>query len=160
MIDHDNEARLAAMAEKGQSPLLVAVDGRLKAIAAIGDRVRPEASQVLARLAKAGWEIHVLSGDHPRIVQQLASKLSLDLTHCMGGVSPEGKLERVREFQRGGGWVIMVGDGVNDAAALAPLMSALLCVVELKPACKRPMSTWPTDRWKALRRSCVPRGGH
>ncbi len=119
VIDHDNEARLAAMAEKGQSPLLVAVDGRLKAIAAIGDRVRPEASQVLARLAKAGWEIHVLSGDHPRIVQQLASKLSLDLTHCMGGVSPEGKLERVREFQRGGRLVIMVGDGVNDAAALA-----------------------------------------
>lgn len=118
-IDEATDAKLNSIAAVGQSPLLVSLDGRIVGIAAIGDSPRPEAQAVLERLAAKGWQLHILSGDHPRIVAQLAQRLRLRSEDCHGGVSPEDKLKFVRECLQAGGPVVMVGDGVNDAAALA-----------------------------------------
>ncbi len=119
VIDDATSQRLNAIVAAGQSPLLVSVDGRVAGIAAIGDVLRPEARQVIQRLANHGWRIHVLSGDHPRIVAQIAAELGLSAADCHGAVSPEGKFEFVQQCKQSAGPVIMVGDGVNDAAALA-----------------------------------------
>lgn len=113
------DAKLNSIVAGGQSPLLVSIDGRVAGVAALGDSLRPEAQQVLERLALRGWKLHILSGDHPRIVAQLAERLRLPGENCHGGVSPEGKLEFVQACLNAGGPVVMVGDGVNDAAALA-----------------------------------------
>lgn len=115
-------ASLVADAERcaaeGLTPLLVAVDGSAVAVAALGDAPREDAAAAVARIARRGWEIGVLSGDHPAAVESAARKIGLDPAACRGGVTPEGKLERVTE-ERERRAVVMVGDGVNDAAALA-----------------------------------------
>ena len=61
----------------------------------------------------------MLSGDHPKIVSQIGEQLGLDTSHCHGGLSPEEKLEMIRDSRSPNGKVAMVGDGANDAAALA-----------------------------------------
>lgn len=118
-IDVTIDAKLNTIAAAGQSPLLVSIDGRIAGLAAIGDSLRPEARQTIDRLSLCGWKIHILSGDHPRIVAQVAAELGLPSENCQGGVSPEGKLSFIQQCKQTGGPVVMVGDGVNDAAALA-----------------------------------------
>jgi Cu2+-exporting ATPase len=105
-------------AAEALTPLLVAVDGEVVAVAALGDTPRPDAAAVLERIARRGWEIGVLSGDHPAAVASVARRIGLDPGACRGGVTPEEKAERVAAG-RDGPPVVMVGDGVNDAAALA-----------------------------------------
>ncbi|MFO1062347.1 MAG: heavy metal translocating P-type ATPase [Pirellulales bacterium] len=118
-VDHDTEARIDAILADGLSPLLVAADGVIIACAAMGDALRAEAVEVVSHLKARGWKIQLLSGDHPRIVEQAGKALGLQSDEIFGGVSPEGKLERIHVLKRQGLPVLMVGDGVNDAAALA-----------------------------------------
>jgi Cu2+-exporting ATPase len=102
----------------GLSPVAVAVDGRVAAVAGFGDELRPDAAATLARIRRSGWKVGILSGDHPEVVAAVAERLALAESDCRGGVLPEQKLEVVRE-EEGRRTVAMVGDGVNDAAALA-----------------------------------------
>lgn len=108
---------LSAVAE-GHSPVFVALDGTCVAVAALGDPVRPDACDAIKRLQGRGWRVTLLSGDHPDVVRSVARTVQLDPQDCRGGVSPEGKLAAVREMSARH-TVVMVGDGVNDAAALA-----------------------------------------
>ena len=123
----------------GQSPLWVAVDGHVVAIGAIGDTIRAEARSVIARLKKQGWSVRMLSGDHPRIVEKVGNEIGLSSEERFGGVSPEEKLRWIQDWKQEASSldslpsdissgkpndrkktpVLMVGDGVNDAAALA-----------------------------------------
>ncbi len=119
ILDPSIDERLNAIIAAGQSPLLLAIDGRVAGLAALGDALRSEAREVIDRLRVRGWRIQILSGDHPRIVAQVADRLGVPLEDCHGGVSPEGKLGFVQDCLQRGGPVVMVGDGVNDAAALA-----------------------------------------
>lgn len=112
------DAAFDAIAREGMSPVGVAVEGRLVAVAALGDRLRDDAASSIEALRARGWEIRVLSGDEPATVAALARKLGLPADAARGGVSPEAKVEAVRELKRRGP-VLMAGDGVNDAAALA-----------------------------------------
>jgi len=100
------------------TPVLVAVDGAVHGAAAFGHVLRPDAAEAVARLQRDGWRVGILSGDHPHLVRRVGEKLGLDPALVHGGVTPEAKLARVRAAQ-GQGAVVMVGDGVNDAAALA-----------------------------------------
>lgn len=106
-----------------RSPVFIARDGGLVAAAALGDRVRPDAGEMIGRARRAGWDVRVLSGDRPEVVRAVAGALGIGPEHAVGGMTPEAKLERVRrllaEKAAGDGPVVMVGDGVNDAAALA-----------------------------------------
>jgi cation-transporting P-type ATPase C len=107
--------RLQARAE---TPLLLAVDGKLVGLISLRDEVRPEARDVLAALRRDGVRrIVMLTGDHPETAAAVATELGIDDWHAE--VLPDDKLEVVRALQRDGHTVAMVGDGVNDAPALA-----------------------------------------
>lgn len=110
-------ARDAALAQ-GQTTVLVAVDGQVVAVASFGDPLRDDAAEAVATLRRLGWRVGVLSGDDPRVVRHVAARLAIDPRDAHGDVTPEQKLAAVEAARRGGP-VIMVGDGVNDAAALA-----------------------------------------
>ena len=100
----------------GQTPVYVAEDGVLLGILVIADPVRPEAADVIRELAARGMETVLLSGDDPATVEATAKKLGI--ARFVGGVLPDRKFAEVRALQKDGA-VAMVGDGVNDAAALA-----------------------------------------
>ena len=116
--EHAPDVRIEALAEEGLTPVWVAVDGVVVARAGFGDPLRADARASIDRLRALGWRVALLSGDHPAVVRRTALRLGLDLADAMGGASPEDKLRRV-EDARGHGTVLMVGDGVNDAAAIA-----------------------------------------
>lgn len=115
------EATVDEMAGEGLSPLVICCDGRAAGVLGLGDAVRDDARRSVAALRASGWEVRIVSGDDARIVAWVAEEVGVDPASSMGGVSPEGKLEEVRR-QRAlvpGASVVMVGDGVNDAAALS-----------------------------------------
>ncbi len=117
------------------SPVFVAVDGTVRGVAAIGDRVRADAQETLTSLRARGVRVRILSGDHPGLVSRVARELGVPEDAAHGGLTPEQKLDLVSALvgERGGPQqgpskggrplrrpsVVMVGDGVNDAAALA-----------------------------------------
>lgn len=112
----------AAMVTDGLSPVFVSIDGAVAGVAGIGDAVRPDAAATLATLRRRGIHVRILSGDHPAIVSELGIRLGLSPEDALGGLSPEAKRDIVSSLvSRIGrtGTVVMVGDGVNDAAALA-----------------------------------------
>ncbi|MGO8850781.1 manganese-exporting P-type ATPase CtpC, partial [Mycobacterium sp.] len=103
---------------QAETPLLLAVDGTLVGLISLRDEVRPEAVEVLKRLRDNGIRrIVMLTGDHPEIARVVADELGID--EWRAEVMPEDKLEVVRELQSNGFVVGMVGDGINDAPALA-----------------------------------------
>ncbi len=116
--EHAPDVRIEAFAEEGLTPVWVAVDGVVVARAGFGDPLRADARASIDRLRKLGWRVALLSGDHPAVVRSTAQLLGLDLADAVGGASPEEKLRRVEEA-RTHGTIVMVGDGVNDAAAIA-----------------------------------------
>ena len=83
-----------------------------------GDAVRPDTQQAIDQLKRTGWDIGMVSGDHPQVVKRVAEGLGLAPDDTHGNIMPEQKVEMVQRY-RGRGPVVMVGDGVNDAAALA-----------------------------------------
>jgi manganese/zinc-transporting P-type ATPase C len=103
---------------QAETPLLLAVDGKLVGLISLRDEVRPEAAEVLKKLRANGIRrIVMLTGDHPEIAEVVAGELGID--EWRAEVMPEDKLEVVRELQGDGFVVGMVGDGINDAPALA-----------------------------------------
>ncbi|ORW19543.1 copper-transporting ATPase [Mycobacterium palustre] len=103
---------------QAETPLLLAVDGTLVGLISLRDEVRPEAAEVLKKLRANGIRrIVMLTGDHPDIAEVVAGELGID--EWRAEVMPEDKLELVRELQSDGFVVGMVGDGINDAPALA-----------------------------------------
>jgi Cu2+-exporting ATPase len=100
------------------TPVLIAVGGRIVAAAGFGDPIRADARPAIDALRARGWQVGILSGDHPRVVATVGAALGVPGEWCVGGAVPEEKL-RVVEGGRRGGTVVMVGDGVNDAAAMA-----------------------------------------
>ncbi len=99
--------------------VLVAVDGAVQAGMAFGDAIRDDAADAVARLRRDGWEVTVLSGDDPALTAAAAARVGIDPAQSRGAQTPEDKLGRINAMTRDGGHVVMVGDGVNDAAALA-----------------------------------------
>lgn len=95
----------------------LSLDGRALAVFDIAETLRPGAREALQALRRGGAEVAVLSGDNPRTVAAWAARLGLE--RAEGGLSPEDKLARVRQWRAQGRVVAMVGDGVNDAPVLA-----------------------------------------
>lgn len=100
------------------TPVLIAVDGEVVARAGFGDPLRSTAPQMVRELQRHGWQVRLLSGDAPHVVQAVASALGIPEEQAEGGASPERKREAIAAA-RAEGTVVMVGDGVNDAAAIA-----------------------------------------
>jgi Cu2+-exporting ATPase len=112
------EREVNAVLRRDNTPVLIALDGRCAGVAGLGDALRPDASKAVRTLQRAGWQVEILSGDHPTVVMAVGNQLGLATLDCCGGLSPEQKLETVQDAAQQGP-VVMVGDGVNDAAALS-----------------------------------------
>lgn len=109
---------LAELADAGRTPMLVAVDGELAGIVAVADQIRTDAAEMVARLHAAGVKkVVMLTGDNERVAAAVANQVGIDEVHA--GLLPEDKLDAVAALQAEGHTVAMVGDGVNDAPALA-----------------------------------------
>ena len=107
-------ARLAADAK---TPLYAAIDGRLAALIAVADPVRPSARMAVERLRARGLRVAMITGDNARTADAVARQLSID--EVAAEVLPDGKAAAVARLKRGGGGLAFVGDGINDAPALA-----------------------------------------
>lgn len=109
--------RVQAEEAKGASVSLMAVDGTVHAMWAVADELRPEAKDVVQRLQSQGIEVWMITGDNRRTAEYIANKAGI--THVMAEVLPQDKAAKVAELQSKGMSVGMVGDGINDAPALA-----------------------------------------
>ncbi len=108
---------LAGSDEAAASVVIVAVDGRAAAAIKLADTLRPESQEAVDELHRMGVKVAVVSGDSKAVVERVAGQLGLD--QWIGEVLPEEKARVVAQFQAQGLRVAMVGDGVNDAPALA-----------------------------------------
>ncbi|NUQ61256.1 MAG: heavy metal translocating P-type ATPase [Pirellulales bacterium] len=117
-VDEALSAAQQHAVSSGWTPVLAAVDGRCVAVVALGDPIRGDAGQAIGQLRNLGWRLRILSGDHPQAVAAIAGALEIDAADAFGGVPPEEKVLHVRQA-RAQGPVVMIGDGVNDAAALS-----------------------------------------
>ncbi|MBI1369942.1 MAG: heavy metal translocating P-type ATPase [Planctomycetes bacterium] len=117
-IDEVRGAWINDCLDRGLSPVCVAIGDRIEAVIGFGDELREDARAAIRALRRMGWRIGIASGDHARVVQRIAHELEIDPAMAIGRMSPEDKLTMV-ERERERGPVVMIGDGVNDAAALA-----------------------------------------
>ncbi|WP_444958714.1 heavy metal translocating P-type ATPase [Microbulbifer sp. ZKSA002] len=109
--------RAAKLAEAGRTVMYAAVDGKLRGIIAVADPIRADAQAAIERLSKLGLRIEMLTGDNHGSAEAVARQLGIDRVHAE--LLPEDKEGIVAELQKKGERVGMVGDGINDAPALA-----------------------------------------
>jgi Cu2+-exporting ATPase len=108
----------AALDEQGYSCLYIAVDGTVAGLVPFADQIRPESRLVIERLHAIGIRNSVmLTGDNATVARAVGRRLGL--TCCFSDMLPADKAEAIRELQRGGNVVAMVGDGINDSPALS-----------------------------------------
>lgn len=110
-------ATAARLGSEGKSPLYVAVDGQLAAIIAVADPIKPSTPGAIAALHALGLKVIMITGDNARTAQAIAARLGID--EVVAEVLPEGKVTTLQQLQATHGHVAFVGDGINDAPALA-----------------------------------------
>jgi Cu+-exporting ATPase len=106
-----------SLADDGKTAVLVAVDGHPAGVLAVADTIKPDAPAAIAALQALGLEVHMLTGDNPRTAATIARLAGI--THVLAEVLPEHKASEIQRLQAEGHHVGMVGDGINDAPALA-----------------------------------------
>jgi Cu+-exporting ATPase len=111
------EARAGELASRGRTTVFAAVDGALAAILGVADPIRPTSRDAVARLRRMGLEVVMLTGDARGTAEAVAREAGVE--RVVAGVLPEGKLAEIERLQGEGKVVAMVGDGINDAPALA-----------------------------------------
>ncbi|WP_312480507.1 heavy metal translocating P-type ATPase [Stutzerimonas nitrititolerans] len=102
---------------EGKSPLYAAIEGRLAAIVAVADPIKPSTPAAIAALHQLGLKVAMITGDNAHTAQAIARQLGID--EVVAEVLPEGKVEAVRRLKAAHGQIAFVGDGINDAPALA-----------------------------------------
>lgn len=111
------EAALQQQAQQGATPVLLAAAGKLVALFAIRDELRSDSVDALRRLHNQGYKLVMLTGDNPLTAEAIAKQAGIDTV--IAGVRPEGKSDAIKALQAAGEQVAMIGDGINDAPALA-----------------------------------------
>jgi Cu+-exporting ATPase len=111
----------AATVWEGQARtvLRVAAGGVALGAVALADTLKPHAREVVDRLEREGTRVHLVTGDHPETARAIGAELGLTADRVAAGVLPEGKAQMIERLRDRGGRVAMVGDGLNDAPALA-----------------------------------------
>ncbi|MEX8700420.1 HAD-IC family P-type ATPase, partial [Salmonella enterica] len=113
----DMTAEITAQASQGSTPVLLAIDGKAAALLAVRDPLRSDSIAALERLHNAGYRLVMLTGDNPTTANAIAKEAGID--EVIAGVLPDGKADAIKRLQSQGRQVAMVGDGINDAPALA-----------------------------------------
>ncbi|HOV99707.1 MAG TPA: heavy metal translocating P-type ATPase [Bacteroidota bacterium] len=108
---------ISAFSEQGKTSILVMIDSKLKGIIAVADSIQPTAKEAVSKLKEMGIEIVMMTGDHAKVAQSIARQVGIE--RIFAQVLPEEKAAKVKELQAEGKIVAMVGDGINDAPALA-----------------------------------------
>ncbi|AUI53199.1 heavy metal translocating P-type ATPase [Arthrobacter crystallopoietes] len=114
-----DRAMLLEQQESGATAIWVAVDGGLAGIVSLKDTIKDSSAAAIARLKELGLRPILLTGDNGAVAAQVAAAVGIAADDVFADVLPEGKVEAVQKLQEAGKTVAMVGDGVNDAAALA-----------------------------------------
>lgn len=107
------------MAIEGETPIFVAFGEQVIGLLGLTDPVRPQAAELVSSAQQLGWKVGMLSGDLPEIANRVGSRVGIVPSFCHGGISPEEKLAAIKESRASHPTVVMIGDGANDAAALA-----------------------------------------
>ena len=110
-------AEAERLSSEGKTPVYVAVDGGLAGLLAVADPIKATSREAIARLKGMGLQVVLLTGDNRRTAEAVAREAGVD--RVVAGVLPDGKVEEIRRLQKEGAVVAMVGDGINDAPALA-----------------------------------------
>ena len=114
----DLSRRKEQLAQAGKTPILVAINGQVEGIIGIADTIRPESKDAIQQLLQAGLNVVMLTGDHQQVAEAVASDLGI--AQILAEIPPDQKAAEIQKLQnQGKKRVAMVGDGINDAPALA-----------------------------------------
>ncbi|MCP3763401.1 heavy metal translocating P-type ATPase [Domibacillus sp. A3M-37] len=111
------ENQMNEFEKEGKTAMLVAIDGQYAGIVAVADTVKDTSKEAVRRLKDMGLHVSMMTGDNEQTAQAIARQVGID--HVIAEVLPEGKADEVKKLQEQGKHVAMVGDGINDAPALA-----------------------------------------
>ncbi len=116
-VDAGSADAVASIARAGRTPVLVAIDGKVAGVLGVADPVKPESAEAVRALRGMGVEVVLLTGDVRATAEAVGAQVGVD--RVIAEVLPDGKVEEVQRLQAAGRRVAMVGDGINDAPALA-----------------------------------------
>ena len=105
------------LGREGKSPLFTAIDGRLAAIVAVADPIKSTSAETIAQLHAMGLQVAMITGDNAHTAKAIADQIGID--HVVAEVLPEGKVAAIEALKADGRKIAFVGDGINDAPALA-----------------------------------------
>ncbi|RQW63976.1 heavy metal translocating P-type ATPase [Vibrio viridaestus] len=111
------QSHITSIEENAQTPIGLAIDGQLSALFAVSDSVKSSAKKTIARLNNMGIETVMLTGDNSAVAQSIAKELGISTV--ISQVLPDEKAKHIKQLQQAGKTVAMIGDGINDAPALA-----------------------------------------
>ncbi|MHC4187408.1 MAG: heavy metal translocating P-type ATPase [Planctomycetota bacterium] len=117
MIKIEDLKRISSLEEEGKTVMLTAIDGKFSGMLAVADTLKSTSREAVSRILEMGIEVVMLTGDNARTAQAIAREAGID--HFLAEVLPAGKADEIKKLQLSGMKVAMVGDGINDAPALA-----------------------------------------
>lgn len=118
-VDEQTRSAAHALAQAGSTAVLIATAQQPIGLIGVADALRPEATETIQRLQSLGLGVKILSGDSAAVAMAIADALNLDSTHVQAEVAPEEKVRAIAHLQKNGHRVGFIGDGINDAPALA-----------------------------------------
>ena len=113
----DLEVSSDRLAEEGKTPMYIAIDNQIGGIIAVADTVKENSKRAIEKLHEMGIQVAMITGDNKRTAEAIAKQVGIDIV--LAEVLPEDKANEVKKLQAQGKKVAMVGDGINDAPALA-----------------------------------------
>jgi Cu+-exporting ATPase len=114
---HEIDDQIRSLQDEGKTVMVVAVNNHIAGLIAVADQVKPESEEAIEELHRQNLKVVMITGDNRQTAEAIASEVNID--EIMAEVRPEEKSQRIKELQDKGEKVGMVGDGINDAPALA-----------------------------------------